>query len=86
MVTVTYTAGEHMAYSLSDLEVRDDVVMRIELTTDGPKMQPDTMRPGDETIDHNGQVILVLDQKTLKLLGDKTLDLDDDGSHLILVD
>jgi Fe-S cluster assembly iron-binding protein IscA len=86
MVTVTYTASEHMAYMLSDLEVRDDVVLRIELTTDGVKMQPDTMRPGDETVDHNGQVILVLDQQTLKLLGDKTLDLltDDDGSRLII--
>jgi Fe-S cluster assembly iron-binding protein IscA len=88
MLTVTYTAGEHIAYMLSEHEVRDDVVLRIELTKGGIKMQPDKMRPGDETFDHNGKVVLVLDQQTSQLLGNKTIDLmtDDDGSHLILKD
>ena len=88
MLTVTYTAGEHIAYMLSEHEVRDDVVLRIELTKGGIKMQPDKMRPGDETFDHNGKVVLVLDQKASQLLGNKTIDLmsDDDGSHLILED
>ena len=86
MVTVTYTAGEHMAYLLSEHQVRDDVVLRIKLTKGGVEMQPDKIRPGDETFDHNGKVVLVLDQQTLQLLGNKTIDVmtDDDGSHLIL--
>ena len=86
MLTVTYTAGEHIAYMLSEHEVRDDVVLRIELTKGGIKMQPDKMRPGDETFDHNGKVVLVLDQQTSQLFGNKIIDLmtDDDGSHLIL--
>ena len=86
MLTVTYTAGEHIAYMLSEHEVRDDVVLRIELTKGGVEMQPDKIRPGDETFDHNGKVVLVLDQQTSQLLGNKTIDLmtDDDGSHLIL--
>ena len=86
MVTLTYTAGEHMAYMLSEYQFRDDVVVRIKLTKGGVEMQPDKMRPGDETFDHNGKVVLVLDQQTLQLLGNKTIDLmtDDDGSHLIL--
>ena len=88
MLTVTYTAGEHIAYMLSEHEVRDDVVLRIELTKGGIEMQPDKMRPVDETFDHNGKVVLVLDQQTSQLLGNKTIDLmtDDDGSHLILED
>ncbi len=88
MVTLTYTAGEHMAYMLSEHQVRDDLVLRIKLTESGVEMQPDEMRPGDETFDHNGKVVLVLDQQTLQLLGNKTIDLmtDDDGSHLILED
>ncbi len=51
-------------------------------------MQPDKIRPGDETFDHNGNVVLVLDQQTSQFLGDKTIDLmtDDDGSHFILED
>ncbi len=86
MVTVTYTAAEHIAYMLSEHQVRDDVVLRIKLMNGGVEMQPDKVRPGDETFDHNGKVVLVLDQQTSQSLGNKTIDLttDDDGSHLIL--
>ncbi len=86
MMTVTYTAAEHMAYTLSQDQGRDDVVLRIKLTKGGIEMQPDKMRPGDETFEHNGKVVLVLDQQTSQLLGNTTIDLmtDDDGSHLIL--
>ncbi len=88
MVTVTYTAGEHMAYMLCEQDVAADVVLRIRLTRGGVEMQPDKMRPGDETFDHNGKVVLVLDQQTSQLLGNKTIGLmtDDDGSHFILED
>ncbi len=88
MVTVTYSAAEHLAYTLSEHEVRDEVVLRIKFTNGGVEMQPDKIRPGDETFDHNGNVVLVLDQQTSEFLGDKTIDLmtDGDGSHLILED
>ncbi len=88
MVTVTYTAGEHMAYMLCEDQFRDDVVVRIKLTKGGIEMQPDKMRPGDETFDHTGKVVLVLDQQTSQWLGNKTIGLmtDNDGSHLILED
>ncbi len=49
MVTLTYTAGEHMAYMLAEQEDRDDVVVRIKLTKGDAEMQPDKIRPGDET-------------------------------------
>ena len=86
MVTVTYTAAEHMAYTLSEHEDRDDVVLRIKLAKGGVEMQPDKILPGDETFDHIGKVVLVLDQQTSQWLGNKTIDLmtDDDGSHLTL--
>ncbi len=86
MMTVTYTAAEHIAYTLSECQAPDDVVLRIKLTNGGVGMQPGKMRPGDETFDHNGKVVLVLDQQISQLLGNKTIDLmtDDDGSHLIL--
>ncbi len=88
MVTVTYTAAEHIAYTLSDHQVGDDVVLRIKMGEGGVGIRQDKIRPGDETIDHNGKVVLVLDQQTSQFLGDKTIDLktDDDGSHLIIED
>ena len=86
MVTVTYTAAEHIAHTLSEQQVRDDVVLRIKAVEGGVEMQPDKIRLGDETFDHNGQVVLVLDQQTSQFLGNKTIDLmtDGDGPHLIL--
>ena len=88
MVTVTYTASEHMAYMHSDHQAGNDVVLRIKLTNGGIEMQPDKMRPGDETLDHNGKVVMVLDQHTSQWFDNKTIGLmtDDDGSHLILED
>ncbi len=88
MVTVTYRAAEHLAYTLSEHEVPDEVVLRVKITKGRVEMQPDKIRLGDETFDHNGNVVLVLDQQNSQLLGDKTIDLktDDDGSHLILED
>ncbi len=86
MVTLTYTAGEHLAYMLSENHVRDDFVVRMKSTKGGVEIQPDKIRPGDETFDHNGMVVLVLDQQTSQLLGKKTIDqiTDDDGAHLTL--
>ena len=45
MVTVTYTASEHMAYMLSDHQAGNDVVLRMKLTNGGIEMQPDKMQP-----------------------------------------
>jgi hypothetical protein len=45
MVTVTYTASEHMAYMLSEHQAGNDVVLRMKLTNGGIEMQPDKMRP-----------------------------------------
>ncbi len=86
MVTITYTAAEHIAYMLSEQQVPDHIMLRIKLRKGGVEIQPDKMRPGDETFDHNGKVVLVLDQQTSQLLGNKTIDLmtDNDGSHPII--
>ncbi len=88
MVTITYTAAEHIAYTLSDHQVGDDVVLRIKLTNGRVELQPDKMRLGDETFDHNGKIVLVLDQQTSQFFGNKTIDLmtDDDGLYLTLED
>ncbi len=86
MFKVTYAATEHIAYLLAEREVAADVALRINLQDGGVDIEPDKIRPGDETFDHNGMVVMVVDQQTLQFLGDKTIDLvtDDDGPHLIL--
>ncbi len=87
MVTVTYGAAEHMAYTLSEHQVRDDVVLRIKMAKGGVGIRQDKIRPGDETFDHNGKVVLVLDQQISQLFGNLSIDLmtDDDRSHFIIM-
>jgi Fe-S cluster assembly iron-binding protein IscA len=87
MVTVTYNACEHMAYSLCENQVPDDLALRIKLAKGGVEIEPDKIRPDDETFDHNGKIVLVLDQPTLEFLDGKTIDVstDDDGLSLILI-
>ncbi len=88
MVTVTYTAVEYMAYTLSEQQVGDDVVLRIRSANGGVEIQRDKIRPGDEIFDHNRKGVMVMDQQTSQLLDNMTIDLmtDDDGSRLILED
>ena len=85
-MTVSYSAAEHMAYTLFESQVSEDSVFRMILTNGCAEMHEDKIRPGDETFDHNGKVVLVMDQQTSQFLGDMTIDLmtDDDGSHIIL--
>ncbi len=85
MLNVTYLAAEHVAYMLAKHEVPDDVALRIHLQKGSVKIGPDKIRSGDETFDHNGMVVMVVDQQTL-FLGDKTIDLvtENDGPHLIV--
>ncbi len=50
-------------------------------------LQPDKIRPDDETFDHNGTVVMVVRERALEMLSDSTLDFatnDDDGPHFIL--
>ncbi len=86
MVTVTYTAVEYMAYTLSEQQVGDDVVLRIRSANGGVEIQRDKVRPGDEIFDHNGKVVMVMDQQTSQLLDNMTIDImtDHNGSRLIL--
>ncbi len=86
MLTVTYTAAEHVAYTLSDHEVSDDVALRITLQKGAVEIEPDKRRSGDEAFDHNGMVVMVVDQGASEMLSEMTLDVatDDDGTHLIL--
>ena len=87
MFKVTYTATEHMAHMLAHHEVPNGLALRIDWQNDGFDIEPDKIRPGDETFDHNGTVVMVVCERALEMLSDSTLDVatnDDDGPHLIL--
>ena len=86
MLTVTESAGGHLASLLVEAEAPEDVAVRFVLEGQGLAMALDNERPDDETFAYEGKTILLLDNQISELLADKTLDIEmaDDGPKLAL--
>jgi Fe-S cluster assembly iron-binding protein IscA len=86
MLTITETAGAHLAQLLVENDASEDVAIRFLLV--GEKLRPilDDVRPGDVTFKHQGKTILALDEPLSERLADTTLDVKEagDGKHLSL--
>ena len=99
MLTVSYTAGEHLDLMLAEANVPNDAVIRLALEGDKFSLEfsieisefsieIDTAQPGDTTFDHGGKVVLAIDEQTLELLADRKLDVEVTGeeSQLVLIE
>ncbi len=92
MLTVSYTAGEHLDLMLAAAaeadDIPDDAVIRLALEVEGFSLGIDIVRPGDTTFDHGGKVVLVIDEQASELLADRNLDVKVTGveSHLVLTE
>lgn len=86
MLTVTESAGAHLSTLLTEADAPEDVAVRFILDGQNLAMALDNERPEDETFDHEGKTILLLDNQISELLADKTLDIEvaDDGPQLAL--
>jgi Fe-S cluster assembly iron-binding protein IscA len=86
MLTITETAGAHLAQLLVENKASEDVTIRFLLV--GEKLRPmlDNVRPGDVTFEHEGRTVLALDEPLSERFADTTLDLEEagDGKHLRL--
>jgi len=86
MLTVTGPAAEHLAKLLSEAEAPEGTAARFIANQEGLSLQVDSPKPEDQTIEHNGKTVLLLDEQVAELLDDKTLDLEetDEGPALTL--
>jgi hypothetical protein len=88
MLTITAAAGEYLTRTLEKANAPLDTAIRI-LLKDDDALQPtlDTTRPGDETFDHGGRKVLLLDARACQYLGDSRLDVrtTDEGPKLLIV-
>lgn len=82
MLTVTEAASAHLAEILTQAGFPDDTAIRLVHEGGRIGMQPDNERPGDTTFEHNGRVVLVLDEQVAQLLADDQLDME--GARLTL--
>ena len=76
MLTVTETAGAHLAQILSQSEApqAEGVVVRMFNGPNGLGLTLDQSRPEDTTFDHDGETVLAMDSELANALDEKTLD------------
>ncbi len=85
MLTLSYTAGEHLDLLLAEANASDDAAVRLVLKGDGFSLKIDTARPGDTTFDHKEKVVLAIDEQVSELVADMKLDVKVTGEETELV-
>ncbi len=75
MVSLSYTAAEHLAYMLADANAPEDAVIRVVVEEGQLGLIIDTVQPGDTTFAHAEKTVLAIDAQISESLADKRLDL-----------
>lgn len=86
MLTMTHPAAEHLKQLLQEVDAPQDAAARFVASSDGLSLQLDHPRDGDESYNHDGRTVLLIDEQIADLLSDRTLDLEetDEGPALTL--
>jgi Fe-S cluster assembly iron-binding protein IscA len=86
MLTITESAGSHLAQLLSESDAPEDAAVRIAHDQEGWSLLLDNADPEDQRFEHEGRTVLVIDNESAELLGDVTLDvqMDETEAHLTI--
>ncbi len=74
MLTVTDSAGDHLAKLLDGPDIPQEAVVRFVLQEEGLALQLGSEQPGDTTFSHGERIVLAMDAPIAEALADKTLD------------
>jgi hypothetical protein len=87
MLKITEAAGEYLTAVLERAQASGDTAVRIELHDGALSPALDSARPGDETYDHQGRMVLLLDPPVREYLEDSMLDVDETpgGPQLLIL-
>ena len=77
MLQVTEQAGELLSNMLDDADAPEGAATRFVIEDQKIKVGVDQPREGDQTFEHNGRTVLVVDQQVGELLDDKVLSCED---------
>jgi Fe-S cluster assembly iron-binding protein IscA len=88
MLNVTEPASAHLAKLLDDAEAPEGAAARFVQGEQGLALQVDEPKQDDQTHDHQGRTVLLVDPQVAELLQDKTLDVreTEEGTALELHD
>jgi hypothetical protein len=87
MVMMTEAAGGYLTAVLDNANAQESTAVRFVLEENTLTPMLDNSRPGDETFDHNGRQVLLLDAQVSQILADSTLDVraTEEGPRLVLL-
>ena len=86
MVHVTERAREMFKEALDQISEAPSLVLRLGPTGSGLGVFPDTLKDEDDVVEHDGQVVLLIDPEVSEALAGKTVDVEDslDGARFVL--
>ncbi len=74
MLTITEAAGTHLQSILDKANAPDDAALRFVPGQQGLEITMDKPRENDQQLEHEGRIILLLDQQLAEELSKHTLD------------
>ncbi len=84
MLTVTTEAAQYLKTALVGVREPENACFRLRLGQKGPDLALDHTRPGDETIEHDGEVLLALEPSVSQQVAESTLEYSDEKARLVL--
>ena len=84
MFQITDRAARVLKTALSKADVPESACYRIRVADNRVNFSVDEERPGDATVEHEGELLVVLDSAAGNLLYDRILDFGDKASGLVL--
>jgi hypothetical protein len=84
MFHITPNAARYLKRALSRVEEPDNACFRLKVGQKGPDVTLDQTRPGDQFVEHEGDVVLTLEPSVAEQLAQRTLDYDEPKSRLVL--
>jgi hypothetical protein len=84
MLTVTAEAAQYLKTALVGVQEPENACFRLRLGQKGADLALDQTRPGDETVEHEGEVLLTLEPSVAQQVADSRLEYDDEKSRLVL--
>jgi hypothetical protein len=86
MLTVTAEAAQYLKKALVGVREPENACFRMRLGQKGPDLALDQIRPDDETVEHDGQILLALEPSVAEQVAESTLEYNDEKSRLVLAD
>ncbi len=84
MFQITDAAAQTLKATLLEVREVDEPRFRLGIIDGSVKLAIDRERPGDTTVEHEGETLIVTDKPTLDRLNGRELDYEEDASRLVL--